>query len=52
MTLEQLKIEIDQLIIDGKGKYPVYFQDKPVSFPVSRVGVGKLVNLNVVILKD
>lgn len=52
MTLEQLKIEIDQLVIDGKGKHYVYFKDGPMFYPVSRVMTDKLINLNVVLLKD
>lgn len=51
MTLEQLSIEIKQLIIDGKGKCPVYFKDGHASLPVSRVMTDKLSTVDVVVLK-
>ena len=53
MTLEQLKAHIDLLIENGKGKYPVYFRDGPMSYPVSRVLIDKLLDkINVILLKD
>lgn len=51
MTLDQLFIEIKQLIIDGKGKCPVYFKDGHASLPVSRVLTDKMVQVDIIVLK-
>lgn len=51
MTLKELAIELDRLILEGNGSRPVYFNHASMSLPVSRVLTDKIVNIDVIILK-